>query len=61
MIDLSKILSKHQSGWLALSPDNKKLISTGKTLQEALEKSIDKGVENPSLLKAAPQDKLYVG
>ncbi len=61
MINLSKLLSKYKKGWLALSPDNKKLISTGNTLEEALDKAKEKGVENPSLLKAAPQDKLYVG
>lgn len=61
IIDLSKILSKYKKGWLALSPDNRKLIATGKTLGEALEKARKKGVENPGLLKATPVPHLFVG
>ena len=61
IIDLSKILSKHKRGWLALSPDNRKLIAIGKTLKEALERARKKGVANPGLLKAAPVDRLFIG
>ena len=61
MIDLSKILLKYKKGWLALSPDNRKLVAVGKTLEEALEKARKKGVENPGLLKAAPADRLFIG
>lgn len=61
IIDLSKILSKHQKGWLALSPDNRKLIATGRSLEEVLEKAREKGVVNPGLLKATPVDRFFVG
>lgn len=60
-VNLSKILSKHKKGWLALSPDNRKLVATGKTLREVLEKAKEKGVGNPSLLKTAPVKHLFVG
>lgn len=61
VIDLSKLLSRYKKGWLALSPDNRHLIATGKTLDEVLEKAKKKGVGNPSVLKATPIDHLMVG
>lgn len=61
IINLSKILSKYKKGWLALSPDSRKLIATGKTLEEVLEKARKKGVANPGLLKASPVNSLFIG
>ncbi len=60
-INLSKILSKYKKGWLALSPDSKKLIATGKTLKEVLEKANKKGVKNPTVLKTAPVGNFLIG
>lgn len=60
-VDLSKVLSQHKSGWLALSPDNRTLVAVGKTLKIALERARKLGVKNPSLLKAAPYQNLFVG
>lgn len=54
IIDLSKILSKYKKGWLALTPNNKKLVATGATLEEVLIKAKKKGIDNPSVLKSAP-------
>ena len=61
VIDLSKLLSKYKKGWLALTPDNRNLIATGKTLDEVLKKAKKRGVGNPSVLKAASIDHLMVG
>lgn len=61
IVDLSKILTKYKRGWLALSPDNRSLIARGKTLKEVLQKAKKKGIENPSVLKAAPVNNLFVG
>ena len=33
--DLSKILKNHENEWVALSPDYKKVLSSGDTLEEA--------------------------
>lgn len=60
-IDLSKILSKYKKGWLALSPDNRKFVAAGVTLEEVLAKAKKKGVNNPSVLKAAPLKHYFVG
>lgn len=61
IIDLSKILSEYKKGWLALTADNRDLVATGKTLEEVLRRAKRKGVENPSILKAAPVDRLFIG
>lgn len=60
-IDLSKILSKHKKGWLALSSNNKMLLATGATLEEVLKKAKKKGVDNPSVLKSSPLENLFSG
>lgn len=60
-VDLSKILSRYKKGWLALSSDNQRLVATGKTLDEVLKRAEKKGVENPSVFKAAPVSRLFAG
>jgi len=60
-IDLSKILAKYKKGWIALSPDNKKLIAIGKTLKEVLSESEKKGISNPTVFKSAPVKNLFAG
>ena len=61
VVNLGSILSKLKKGWIALSPDNKYLVATGSTLNEVLEKSKKVGVDNPSVLKAAPVKNFMVG
>lgn len=60
-VDLRKLLKQHKSGWLALTPDNKKEIASGKTLHEVLLKAKEKGIENPSVLKVPNLKTAYVG
>jgi len=61
MVDLSKILTRYKKGWIALTPDNQSLLATGKTLEVVLRKAKQKGVKDPSVLKAAPVEHLFVG
>lgn len=61
MVNLSKILAKNKKGWLAFAPSNWRLVAKGKTLKEVLERAREKGIENPSILKAAPVKNLLVG
>ena len=35
-VNLQKFLKKHKSGWIALTPDNKKEVASGKTLSGVL-------------------------
>lgn len=60
-VDLSRILSKYKTGWIALTEDNKKIVANGKTLNEVLKKARKNGVDNPSVLKASPISSLLVG
>lgn len=60
-IDLSKILSKYKKGWLALTPNNKKLVAAGATLTEVLDKAKKKGIENPTVFKSAPVENYFIG
>lgn len=61
-IDISEILKKHKKGWLALSPDNRKFITSGKTLEEVLVRAQKKGIARPSVMKAVTFDKhFYIG
>ena len=52
-IDLTKVLKGHTSGWVALSPDYKKVVGHGKTLKKALEEAFKKGIDAPILMRAA--------
>ncbi|QQG44392.1 MAG: hypothetical protein HYW86_00530 [Candidatus Roizmanbacteria bacterium] len=61
MTDLSKVLKRNKSGWLALTTDNSRVIAKGKTLREALSSAKKKGVKNPSMLKTAPFENIFIG
>lgn len=60
-IDLSKILSKYRKGWLALTPNNNKLVATGVSLKEVLAKAKKKGIDNPTVFKSAPVENYFIG
>jgi hypothetical protein len=51
VIDFSKMLSTFESGWIAVSPEGKKLVGQGKTLQEAVTKAKKAKVSNPIVFK----------
>lgn len=42
--DLTKILKPYKTGWVAFSPDRKKVVSAGSTLRDAASKAKDKSV-----------------
>lgn len=52
-IDLTKVLKGYTTGWVALSPDYKRVVGHGKTLKKAVERAISRGVDNPILMRAA--------
>ncbi len=60
-VDLRKFLQKHKSGWLALTPDNKKEVAAGKTLHEVLSRAKAKGVDKPSVFKIPNLGTYYIG
>ncbi len=61
MIDLSKIIAANKNKWIALTPDNKKLIASGKTLNQVLNLSRKKGIDNPSVMKVPDISPSFVG
>ena len=52
-IDLSKLIKKYTSGLLALSPDYKKVVGHGKTIEKAVNQAKSEGVKEPVLMRAA--------
>ncbi len=61
MTDLSKILKNVRTGWIALTPDNEKMVAKGTSLKEVLKLAKKKGVKNPSVFKAAPFENYFIG
>lgn len=52
-IDLTKVIKKYKSGWLALSPDYKKVVGHGKTIKRAVYEAQLQGFKDPVLMRAA--------
>lgn len=52
-INLVKPLKRYTKGWVALSPDFKKVVGSGKTPSEALKVPRAKGIKNPILIMGA--------
>lgn len=52
-IDLTKVIKKFKSGWLALSPDYKRVVGHGKTINKAVKQAKSQGIEDPALMRAA--------
>ena len=61
MIDLSKTVLSYRNKWIALTPDNKKLIASGKTLNQVLILSRKKGITNPSVMKVPNIKASFIG
>ena len=61
MINLGPTLKKYKKGWVALTPDSKRVVASGNSLHEALEKAREKGVQDPTLLKVPLSYGIYVG
>lgn len=52
-IDLTKVIKKYTNGWIALSPDYKKVVGHGKSIKVVVSQAQSKGVEDPILMRAA--------
>jgi len=58
--DLSKILEPYSNEWVALSEDEEKVVSHGKTVKEVIEKAKEKGVNSPIVTKVPIEYGNYV-
>lgn len=61
IIDLSRIIKKHSDEWIALTSDHKKLIASGKSLNQTLKIASKKGIKDPSVFKVPGVNTLFVG
>ncbi len=52
-IDLTKIIKKYTSGWIALSPDYRKVVGHGKSIKTVVDQAQSKGIDDPVLMRAA--------
>lgn len=60
-INLSKLLTKYKNGWIALTPDNHKFLTSGETLKQVIARANKRGVTNPTVFKAVPTKHFAVG
>jgi len=60
-LDFTKIVKEYKGKWVALSENEKKVVSSGKSAKETLEKAKKQGLENPILFKVPVALLPYVG
>ncbi|MGB9072902.1 MAG: DUF5678 domain-containing protein [Terriglobales bacterium] len=60
-IDLTEVLKNAPAGdWIALSRDEKEIVGTGKTVEEAIRVAREAGEENPIVMKIPPVSALIL-
>lgn len=59
--NLAKILKNYTSGWVSISKDYKKVVASGRTLKNLLQKLEKMGKPEGFLMKAAKDYSGYVG
>jgi hypothetical protein len=55
VVDLTEVFEPYHNKWVALSPDEKKVMGSGKSPKQALKESIERGEKDPILTKV-PKD-----
>jgi hypothetical protein len=60
-LDFTKIFKKYKGKWVALTEDEKKVVSSGRSAKETLEKAKERGFENPVLFKVPVSLLPYIG
>lgn len=61
VLDFTEIVKKYKGKWVGLTEDEKKVISSGKSAQETLEKAQKEGYKNPILFRVPMAVLPYVG
>jgi len=59
-IDLSNLLKPYENKWVALSSDYKKILESGKSLEEIIKKCKKRKYKRPIYFKVLPFDKAFV-
>jgi hypothetical protein len=60
-LDFTKIIKKYKGKWIALTEDEKNVVSSGKSAKEALEKAEREGFKNLILFRVPISILPYVG
>jgi len=58
--NLGKILKPYEEKWVALSPDKRRVVSSGDTLKETESKVNPKDLESVIFMKVPPSDKVFI-
>ena len=58
-LDLSQVLKPYENKWVALSPDKKKVSSSGNSLKEVFDKLDSEQQKKVSVMKVLPLDIKY--
>lgn len=58
--DLSKKLQDYSNEWVVLSPDNMKVVASGKNIDEAMNEARKKGVSHPVVTRAPKNYGAYI-
>ena len=57
---LAELLKAYQSGWVALSPDERQVIAARKTLHETRERAMSSRVSDAIFVKVIPPEQGYL-
>jgi len=60
-LDFTKIIEKYKGKWVALTEDEKRVVSFGESAKETLGKAKKEGIKNPILFKVPISLLPYVG
>ncbi|OGZ46284.1 MAG: hypothetical protein A3J54_02630 [Candidatus Ryanbacteria bacterium RIFCSPHIGHO2_02_FULL_45_13b] len=58
--NLGKILKSYEEKWVALSPDKRRVISSGDTLKEVESKIDSKDIEHVIFMKVPPSGMVFI-
>lgn len=50
-IEKQSTYTKYANKWIAISPDETKVVGSGKTIKEAISEALKRGIKNPILTK----------
>jgi hypothetical protein len=59
--DFTHLLKPYASGWVALSPDEREVVASAPTVEEAHREAEKKGCLHSVLLQVLPPDKGFIG
>lgn len=60
-VDLAKLIKKYRGNWIALKPNTKSVISSGKSAKKVYLTAQKKGVKIPTLFKVPTKYIPYIG